>query len=52
MENEKIPNTQDFDSIRISVASPEVIKGWSHGEVTKPETVNYRTPPPSENVKQ
>ena len=33
----------DFDSIRISLASPEKIKSWSHGEVTKPETINYRT---------
>jgi DNA-directed RNA polymerase subunit beta' len=34
---------QDFDSIRISLASPEKIRSWSHGEVTKPETINYRT---------
>ena len=33
----------DFDSIRISLASPEKIINWSHGEVTKPETINYRT---------
>src|SRR3954462_11946978 len=33
----------DFDSIKISVASPEKIRSWSHGEVTKPETINYRT---------
>src|SRR5258706_4425856 len=33
----------DFDSIRTSLASPEKIRGWSHGEVTKPETINYRT---------
>jgi len=33
----------DFDSIRISLASPERIRSWSHGEVTKPETINYRT---------
>ena len=33
----------DFDSIRVSVASPEKIRSWSHGEVTKPETINYRT---------
>jgi DNA-directed RNA polymerase subunit beta' len=35
--------TADFDSIRISLASPEKIRSWSHGEVTKPETINYRT---------
>ncbi|MBL8228659.1 MAG: DNA-directed RNA polymerase subunit beta' [Bryobacterales bacterium] len=33
----------DFDSLRISLASPEKIRSWSHGEVTKPETINYRT---------
>ena len=33
----------DFDAIRISLASPEKILSWSHGEVTKPETINYRT---------
>src|SRR5437763_9987099 len=36
-------NITDFDSIRISLASPERIRSWSHGEVTKPETINYRT---------
>jgi DNA-directed RNA polymerase subunit beta' len=35
--------TSDFDAIRISLASPEKIQSWSHGEVTKPETINYRT---------
>ena len=35
--------TADFDAIRISLASPEIIRSWSHGEVTKPETINYRT---------
>ncbi len=33
----------DFDSLKISIASPEMVKGWSFGEVTKPETINYRT---------
>ncbi|HEV2115267.1 MAG TPA: DNA-directed RNA polymerase subunit beta', partial [Terriglobales bacterium] len=33
----------DFDAIKISIASPEKIRSWSHGEVTKPETINYRT---------
>jgi len=33
----------DFDGVRISLASPDRIKQWSHGEVTKPETINYRT---------
>ena len=34
---------REFDSIQISLASPEAIKSWSHGEVKKPETINYRT---------
>ena len=33
----------DFAGLRIRLASPETIKSWSHGEVTKPETINYRT---------
>src|SRR5512135_1235210 len=33
----------DFDAIKIRLASPEKILSWSHGEVTKPETINYRT---------
>jgi len=33
----------DFDSIRVSIASPEKIRSWSFGEVKKPETINYRT---------
>lgn len=33
----------DFDLMKLSLASPEVIKGWSHGEIIKPETINYRT---------
>ena len=36
----------DFNAIRISVASPEDILRWSNGEVTKPETINYRTQKP------
>ncbi|MCH2547858.1 MAG: DNA-directed RNA polymerase subunit beta' [Alphaproteobacteria bacterium] len=35
--------TQQFDEIRISIASPEKIRSWSFGEVKKPETINYRT---------
>ncbi len=33
----------DFDAIKIRLASPDKIRSWSHGEVTKPETINYRT---------
>ena len=41
--HERSALTSDFDAIRISLASPEKIRSWSHGEVTKPETINYRT---------
>ena len=36
----------DFDAVRLAVASPEDMLKWSHGEVTKPETINYRTQKP------
>ena len=36
-------NANDFSSIKIGLASPEQIRSWSYGEVTKPETINYRT---------
>ncbi len=36
----------DFDAIRLKLASPDVIRAWSYGEVTKPETINYRTQKP------
>jgi len=36
-------SSSDFNSIRISLASPEQMRAWSYGEVTKPETINYRT---------
>jgi DNA-directed RNA polymerase beta' subunit len=39
----KTIDTTDFDSITLKLASPERIKEWSYGEVTKPETINYRT---------
>ncbi|ABJ90503.1 DNA-directed RNA polymerase subunit beta' [Buchnera aphidicola] len=39
-KNKKV---EEFDSIKISLASPEVIRSWSFGEVKKPETINYRT---------
>ncbi|MGN0761270.1 MAG: DNA-directed RNA polymerase subunit beta' [Christensenellales bacterium] len=39
----------NFDSIQIGVASPEKIRSWSHGEVTKPETINYRTQKPEKD---
>ncbi|MBS4016009.1 MAG: hypothetical protein KGZ86_06210, partial [Candidatus Latescibacteria bacterium] len=36
----------DFDSLRIKIASPDTIRTWSSGEVTKAETINYRTQKP------
>lgn len=39
----QINNTQQFDQIKINIASPEQVRSWSFGEVTKPETINYRT---------
>ena len=39
-------NIADFDAVRLAVASPEDILEWSHGEITKPETINYRTQKP------
>jgi len=43
-----VPTTgiADFDAVRLAVASPDDILKWSHGEVTKPETINYRTQKP------
>ena len=35
--------TEEFDAIRIGLASPKMVRSWSFGEVKKPETINYRT---------
>ncbi|MEQ9116134.1 MAG: DNA-directed RNA polymerase subunit beta' [Rickettsiales bacterium] len=46
MNDRKFTNqigTNDFDTLKISIASPEKVKSWSFGEVKKPETINYRT---------
>jgi len=40
---------EDFDTIKIRLASPQEILSWSHGEVTKPETINYRTQRPEKD---
>jgi DNA-directed RNA polymerase subunit beta' len=40
---ENITKVSDFDSVKLTLASPADIMEWSHGEVTKPETINYRT---------
>ncbi|MBD1139790.1 DNA-directed RNA polymerase subunit beta' [Pelagibacterales bacterium SAG-MED38] len=42
-KNTEITDSQNFNSIKISLASPEKIKSWTYGEIKKPETINYRT---------
>ena len=42
-ENQNIVKENNFNSIKITLASPEKIKSWSYGEIKKPETINYRT---------
>ena len=42
-DNNEIYQPIAFDNIQIGLASPEKIREWSHGEVKKPETINYRT---------
>ena len=42
-KNSEISEAQNFNSIKISLASPEKIKSWTYGEIKKPETINYRT---------
>ncbi|MBM6999615.1 DNA-directed RNA polymerase subunit beta' [bacterium] len=42
-------DNNDFDGIKISLASADEIRGWSHGEVKKPETINYRTLKPEKD---
>ncbi len=41
--------TSDFSAIRLKLASPEEILNWSHGEITRPETINYRTQKPEKD---
>ena len=43
MNNQTVEQPVNFDAIKIGLASPELIRQWSHGEVKKPETINYRT---------
>ncbi len=46
LSNDRQKKSHDFDEIRMSLASAEQIRSWSHGEVTKPETINYRSRKP------
>ena len=41
--HKKEQEIQEFDAIKVGLASPEVVRSWSYGEVKKPETINYRT---------
>lgn len=44
-----VQQTEEFKAVRLKLASPEDIMNWSHGEVTKPETINYRTQRPEKD---
>lgn len=44
--NDLVEQTNDFTAVQLKVASPDTILSWSHGEVLKPETINYRTQKP------
>ena len=44
-----LANVVDFTGLKITLASPQIIKEWSYGEVTKPETINYRTLKPEKD---
>ena len=48
-ENNEMYQPISFDAIQIGLASPEKIEAWSHGEVKKPETINYRTLKPEKD---
>ena len=47
--NKEVYQPMTFDAIKIGLASPEKIREWSHGEVKKPETINYRTLKPEKD---
>ena len=47
--NNETYQPMSFDAIKIGLASPEKIREWSHGVVTKPETINYRTLKPEKD---
>ena len=49
MNNEQQQEPLTFDAIKIGLASPDKILEWSRGEVTKPETINYRTLKPEKD---
>lgn len=49
MNEYQVTRTNDFDAIRVTIASPEEIHEWSHGEIIRPETINYRTQKPEKD---
>ena len=49
MNNQPAEQPINFDAIKIGLASPEMIRKWSRGEVKKPETINYRTLKPEKD---
>ena len=49
-KSSEISEAQNFNSIKITLASPEKIKSWTYGEIKKPETINYRTFRPEKDV--
>jgi DNA-directed RNA polymerase subunit beta' len=48
-QQDPLANIVDFKGLKVSLASPAQVLGWSHGEVTKPETINYRTLKPEKD---
>ncbi len=48
-KGQNLNNIIDFKGLKITLASPQIIKAWSYGEVTKPETINYRTLKPEKD---
>ena len=49
VDNAEQEKSLNFDAIKIGLASPEKIREWSHGEVKRPETINYRTLKPEKD---
>ena len=49
LQKKKDTIPQDFEAVAMRLASPERVSEWSYGEITKPETINYRTQRPEKN---
>src|SRR6266513_1684152 len=49
MDKQLDQTASEFSAVRLSLASPQQVLDWSHGEVTKPETINYRTQKPEKD---